>query len=312
MCGTSRLKQSTGRNIEAALFLTSCLTALVAVVSVGMGLVFGFAMEKGSVHVPSVIRDQMLFSSNRMLSMFLSAAGTSALVIAILKLVRAPTEDAFKEYSTHAKRGGLSLLLGGLILGLGMQLSGSCPGTVWIQAGGLVPKFHLVWAGGLTAALVFSYIHPTLQQSGLFEIGRDFIVRHPQLPDPYGITGFLVAAFFWGVVGIVHLLDPPAVSHGGNVLTQAMWHPAMAGLFVGLLELPAALVWKELFGSSQSYVTLISNLLASVGARSKSFAITILAADLFRFQATSTCKSTAVASITLIRSSSCWAQLLAQ
>jgi uncharacterized membrane protein YedE/YeeE len=40
---------------------------------------------------------------------------------------------AFGEYSTRSTRGPLALFVGGLVLGFGMQCSGSCPGTVFVQ-----------------------------------------------------------------------------------------------------------------------------------------------------------------------------------
>jgi hypothetical protein len=39
-----------------------------------MGLIFGFALEKGQVYVPEVIRGQFLFFDNTMLKMFLSGS----------------------------------------------------------------------------------------------------------------------------------------------------------------------------------------------------------------------------------------------
>jgi uncharacterized membrane protein YedE/YeeE len=180
--------------------------------------------------------------------------------------------EAFKEYSTSLQRGVLSLVVGGVVLGFGMSLSGSCPGTVWIQGGAFVSNALHVWAGGLTGALLFAYAHPLLEQSGLFGVGLSFIRRHATLPDSRGVTGFLVGAAMWSVVAIAHLLDPPQLAQtGGNVFTRISWHPAMAGLLVGLLEIPAVLFWKELIGSSQSYVTIASNVLGVFGEKSNAY-----------------------------------------
>lgn len=270
---------------------------MTGIVSSLMGLVFGFALQKGMVHLPSVIRSQFLFGQNRMLAMFLSAAGTSAVVVQLLKLAygRGPAMD---EYSARSTRGPLAVFVGGLVLGFGMQvsasplalflflfdflsfqLSGSCPGTVWVQAGALVPNFALVWLGGLLAAYSFSLLYSRIEnrfvvlvvlgivllsifsfESGFFSLGRSWLAARSELPALSNTSGFVLAAFFFVVVAAANYLDvtisasssSSSSSFSLGLLSRASWHPAAAGVLVGALELPAALVWNELIGSSQS------------------------------------------------------------
>lgn len=240
-----------------------------------MGAVFGFALNKGQVAIPAVIRGQFSFSVNLMLQMFLAAAGTSALCVALLKYLLGPDavahRFAFREYAALGTRGVVSALLGGLVLGVGMQLSGSCPGTVWVQAGAGAPGFVGVWTGGLVGALAFSLAFDPLSRAGFFRLGQ-LPSRAVALPDAHGLTGVAVAAVFFGVVAAVELLDPPRLaSSGGSLLQRHAWHPAASGMVVGLLQLPAALLWDELIGSSQAYVTLVGRAASAVGLRGTAY-----------------------------------------
>ena len=113
-------------------------SVFVILTSALMGLIFGTAMKKSNVFIPSVIRDQFSFRDYTMMMMFLAASATSALVLNVLQLIpetRWKEEKAEKEYEArHSNRGFLAVMLGGLLLGAGMQIAGSCPGTVWVQA----------------------------------------------------------------------------------------------------------------------------------------------------------------------------------
>jgi uncharacterized membrane protein YedE/YeeE len=113
------------------------------------GIVFGFAIEKGQVYLPSVIQNQMLFSQFIMLKMFLSAVATSkklkhyntvaiinilfetagASVFAVLSVI--PATKAYFKSAVDAYRVGLDSLstsksiVGGAMIGIGMTLSGA-------------------------------------------------------------------------------------------------------------------------------------------------------------------------------------------
>jgi hypothetical protein len=104
----------------------SLLTAIL--VGVGMGIVFGFLLEKSRVFEPGIIVGQMQLSNFIMLKVFLTAVATGAVVLAGLNgfdLVKLQPKAAL--YSAD--------LVGGLILGAGIALAGACPGTTLAQVG---------------------------------------------------------------------------------------------------------------------------------------------------------------------------------
>lgn len=121
-----------------------------------MGLVFGFALEKGRVFEPGVIVGQMQLRNFVMLKMFLSAVVTGLVVVAIMHGL------GIAKLSPKATLYGADIV-GGLLLGAGIALAGACPGTVAAQIGAGYRDAWATLAGGLAGALAFSYLEPTLK-----------------------------------------------------------------------------------------------------------------------------------------------------
>ncbi len=252
---------------------------LPMVVALLMGLAFGFALEKGQVYYPHVIREQLLFSRNTMLKMFLSAVAASSVVVAALRA--AGIDRVSAEYTTDLARGVPALVIGGMTLGVGMALAGSCPGTAWIQAGANVANWSYVLTGGLvgaedrtagrvcvwlsvltrtrTGSLLYSFLHSRydLSNTPLYTAGAKRL-RTLWISSPS--AGLLFAFGLALVVALTDRLSPEPAHAAADVswLRAIAWHPAVAGVVVGLLQLPAALVINELIGSSQSYVNVVA------------------------------------------------------
>ena len=124
--------------------------------ALSFGVLFGFFMNKGTVFVTPTIRKQMLFQRFAMLKMFLAAVGVSMLSVALLFLCSSNLyTKIFNGYVEHNSRRGskcflravmdacnsyflfdivvLHYMFGGTLIGLGMVICGSCPGTVFVQ-----------------------------------------------------------------------------------------------------------------------------------------------------------------------------------
>jgi len=88
-----------------------------------MGFIFGFALEKGRVFEPSVIRDQMLLNRFIMIKMFLSAAITSLLVNTIFSLYDDSSKyvQIARNNSFVSQIGSIAVICGSFILGVGIQ-----------------------------------------------------------------------------------------------------------------------------------------------------------------------------------------------
>ncbi|TPX58176.1 hypothetical protein PhCBS80983_g03324 [Powellomyces hirtus] len=125
-----------------------------------VGAAFGFVLEKTKVYVPSVIVDQMLFERFTMLKMFVTAAAGGMVVMSVLESFglfrRAPKSPVYLGLGLLGGFGGN--LVGGVLLGTGMSLSGSCPGTVLVQLGAGLRSAWTVMAGALAMSSSYGYL----------------------------------------------------------------------------------------------------------------------------------------------------------
>ncbi len=118
------------------------------IVGVAMGIVFGFALEKSRVFEPGIIVGQMQLRNFIMLKVFLTAVATGAVVLAVLNgLGYVKLQPKAAAYAAD--------LVGGLLLGAGISLSGACPGTTLAQIGAGYRDALFTLVGGLFGALPF-------------------------------------------------------------------------------------------------------------------------------------------------------------
>lgn len=153
----------------------SLLSAVL--VGLAMGVVFGLALEKSRVFEPGVIVGQMQLRNFIMLKVFLTAVATGAVVLAVLNgfgFVKLQPKAAL--YAAD--------IVGGLILGVGIALAGACPGTTLAQVGAGYRDALFTLAGGLSGAVVFSYLQPTLARTPLAS-GDGKIIFTDFLGTPY-------------------------------------------------------------------------------------------------------------------------------
>lgn len=120
-----------------------------------MGIVMGFAMEKGRVFEPGMMIGQFQMRNFIVLKMFLSAVATTLVVMVILTAVGAAT--------LHPKAAIYpATILGGLLFGAGMGLVGACPGTVAAQIGAGYNDAWMVLVGGFLGAMAYGYVEPAM------------------------------------------------------------------------------------------------------------------------------------------------------
>ncbi|KAJ3026189.1 UNVERIFIED_CONTAM: hypothetical protein HDU68_006063, partial [Siphonaria sp. JEL0065] len=127
-----------------------------------VGFLFGFALEKSKVYLPTLIVGQMRWTQLSMLIVFLGASLTGLLAIAILEKFALYTRKPKPPLALEGKNwfGGYgNNILGGLLVGFGMSLSGACPGTVLVQIGTGVPAAPYTVAGTIIGAVTYGYIH---------------------------------------------------------------------------------------------------------------------------------------------------------
>lgn len=256
---------------------------VIAPIALGMGVCFGFALEKGRVFEPSVIIDQMLFHRFQMMKMFLSAVTTSMVVMSTLRAFKrtAPYAEHSRAHFFAAPRGLPSVALGTALLGVGMSIGGACPGTTIIQLGAGVNQGLFIVLGGLMAAGLYSYYE---------SVFRPFIaVGRPQPENrtldkmagtSYARVALPMALALAAIVGGLEWVRPwyedvglsraeslPAHLSLASVLAMKAWPPQIAGIIVGLLQIPAVLLLTVTLGSASSFATVAINMIYGVCPR---------------------------------------------
>eukprot|EP00294_Goniomonas_avonlea_P011421 CAMPEP_0114561560 /NCGR_PEP_ID=MMETSP0114-20121206/12069_1 /TAXON_ID=31324 /ORGANISM="Goniomonas sp, Strain m" /LENGTH=373 /DNA_ID=CAMNT_0001747203 /DNA_START=15 /DNA_END=1136 /DNA_ORIENTATION=+ len=248
-------------------------TLFGAGVSSAMGFVFGCALEKGRVFAPELIVQQMLFKKFVMLKMFLGAGATTMVVFSAYSAfqpARKLLEDARNRWSPSNGRGVFAVAIGAGLLGVGMSLSGACPGTVAAQLGAGVPEAKYTIGGAFVATLVYGYMAKHLEG---FVSTKPIWTGHKQTLDrvlnvPYWKTGMPMALALAAVVGAVEIFVAPwateVTTGGSDALHAKAWPPILSGVLIGLNQLPALWALGKGIGSATGYATCVSKTLHAV------------------------------------------------
>jgi hypothetical protein len=178
------------------------------IIGIGMGVVFGFLLEKSRVFEPGIIVGQMQFRSFVMLKVFLTAVATGAVVLAAL--------NGFGLVKLHPKAALYAAdVIGGLILGVGIVLAGACPGTALAQIGAGYRDAIFTVAGGLCGAVAYSYLEPWLRTTFL-ATGQGKLVFSDLVGIPYWAGALVLAAVLAAILALLERRRPWREEVGPN------------------------------------------------------------------------------------------------
>ncbi|KAK3319264.1 hypothetical protein B0H66DRAFT_264402 [Apodospora peruviana] len=219
------------------------------------GAAFGAALTASGVYQPSVIISQLKFENFHMIQTFLTAAGTSAAVVtAANKLGYVQLKPRpYSSIGLFSKADGN--IIGGLLLGAGMMLSGACPGTVLAQVGVGVRSGLYALEGCAVAGIVWTgFLHPYLSSScGLKPAvsPKDKKEDEKQLAV-YECLGVSRSTVFLGLEAMFAAIITAAVMFS-SVGPEAKIPPVIGGLCIAAAQLLSILWRKQLIGTSTSY-----------------------------------------------------------
>jgi uncharacterized membrane protein YedE/YeeE len=229
-------------------------------IGLGIGILFGIALEKARVYEPAIIVQQMQLLNFTMMKVFLASALVGLNVISIL--YSSGLSDRYPK-TPHF----VADVLGGFILGMGMSLSGSCPGTVLVQLASGVETAKWSYAGGMLGALVFGYVEPAIRRSGILNESTkhktlDKLLNCPLLLLTI-IMDVLLLAFLLFLESYFPWYKDLSLSSPHLAvfpdMTSSTWSPYVCGVMIGLLQIPALLIAKRPLGTSSSYVSICGN-----------------------------------------------------
>ncbi|CAF0813990.1 unnamed protein product [Brachionus calyciflorus] len=239
---------------------------LIIVVMCLIGFLFGFILEKCKVYEPKFIRQQMIFNKFLMMKMFCSALATSMLSILILNFIaKNRFLKVFESYRDMLKPKSLLIVsAGGLILGLGMTIAGSCPGMIFVQLGAGVNYSYLTLIGGLLAAfthgLLNSYLTSTSKSDPIASKTIFEIVKINQI-----IVRIVMILLLGVAIAVMEIVIPWKKDYKFRnetkpffSVTSEVWHPILAGCLLGSLQFFSLLILSKSLGSSSSFSTVVS------------------------------------------------------
>ncbi|KAJ3041719.1 hypothetical protein HDV00_008807 [Rhizophlyctis rosea] len=253
------------------------------VVPFATGAAFGLALEKAKVYLPDIIINQMLFKNWTMATMFFTAAAGGTIIFAGLESAGIKQRSCRQPVSIGVKALGPygANIVGGTILGIGMTLSGSCPGTVFVQLGAGLPSAWYVLAGGVGAAFSYGYIAKYLQSHlptyGVKSSAKSLdsvLKQHPTITSSIvalSLTGAIYALtsltsyrhdIFSAYKGLIPASALTSTSSGPLYATA--WSPVTSGALVALLQLPSLLLSNTSIGLSSSYIELAALLIPRI------------------------------------------------
>ncbi|MFP4168204.1 MAG: YeeE/YedE thiosulfate transporter family protein [Desulfonatronovibrionaceae bacterium] len=163
-----------------------------------MGIVFGFALERGRVFEPGVLVGQFQLRNFLLAKVFLSAAATTLVVLAVLNGI-AGVELGPKPAVFPA------VILGGLMFGMGMALAGACPGTVMAQIGAGYRDAWFVLIGAVFGAMGYGYMQPVLNSVNT-SMGKVSLAH--ALGAPFWVIALVAAAVIAFLLAVLEKRKP--------------------------------------------------------------------------------------------------------
>lgn len=208
------------------------------------GVIFGSGLTISGVASPQVIRDQFQLTDFHMLVTFLTASASSAAILAAYnsrpnnkQLPVKPNSglDWIGKYDGN--------VIGGAMVGLGMTMTGACPGTVLVQATAGIGKSRLLTCSALIAGVTFM----KLKQSN--------ILRHSTSNQS---RDTVMSATGWSVSKTILTYQAVMVTTIAMALVFASRsampvHPVIGGLLIGLGQLSSVMLVARPVGVSSAY-----------------------------------------------------------
>lgn len=224
------------------------------------GSLFGASLLAATVHTPTIILDQLSLNSAHMLKVFLTASSISALII----YVSNRTRFANLPIRTNTSYGWFGAydanIVGGLLQGLGMALSGACPGTVLVQVALGRRVAPWIVAGGILGALTFVFGAEKVKRKGRVAVTP----KHTVAERLYARQEAVVLGYQALLIAVIVGVDRLGLSRKG----EWTWLGSIqGGIVVGLAQAASVLFARKTLGVSSAYADLAAHVKSVVNGK---------------------------------------------
>eukprot|EP01029_Cantina_marsupialis_P012391 TRINITY_DN2735_c0_g1_i1.p1 TRINITY_DN2735_c0_g1~~TRINITY_DN2735_c0_g1_i1.p1 ORF type:complete len:342 (+),score=103.14 TRINITY_DN2735_c0_g1_i1:30-1055(+) len=228
-----------------------------AFAGLGVGTLFGGSLAKSGVLNPDVIKGQFQLTNFTMAEVLLAAIGTGSVSIGLAKALGLKAEiNPFRPTSQ---------IIGGLMLGSGVALSGSCPGSIFGQLGSGVATAPYALMGSLAGGLTFSLIEPKI---------RDWWVAQnkgtPSIPEIVGVPLHKLSAPVLILCALLIIGMRKSFGKGKIGKGKGM-PPFVPGAFLGLLHMPLMAFFSKPVGSSSAFITVLNYVMKMFGMETNEY-----------------------------------------
>ncbi|THW56685.1 hypothetical protein D6D19_10596 [Aureobasidium pullulans] len=195
------------------------------------GTAFGAALAASGVYMPSVIIDQFRLTDFHMFQVFATAMGSRA-----QRPVRANARvSVWTPYDAN--------IAGGALVGIGMALSGACPGTVLVQLAQRIPSANATALGALFGAIVYVRTRDWMElKARPHEVAKQAPCKKTISEVFRASEAALYSIFRLGIAGVLSLTRAKI----GNSLVP----PVMGGLLIGSVQALSLLLISKPLGVS--------------------------------------------------------------
>lgn len=235
-------------------------------ISAILGFAFGFILEKCKVYEPIYIRQQMIFQKFIMMKMFFTALATSTLAIFLMNLfLKERYSIVFESYRDMLKsKSFLVLISGGLILGLGMQIAGTCPGMIFVQLGAGVGYSYVALIGGLLGGLVHGVLSSYMSRSSQSDQNASKTLFELFKIDA-NLTRIIFISLLYSAVILMEIFLPWQNDYNFRnketeffSFSSEVWPPYLAGLLLGSLQFFSIALASKSLGASSCFSSFAS------------------------------------------------------
>ncbi|KJX97064.1 YeeE/YedE family protein [Zymoseptoria brevis] len=206
------------------------------------GGLFGSALTISGVAAPSAIIGQFQFSDHHMVLTFLTASACGAPIFLLANRSQ-HVQISARQNSSFGWAGKFDgNVIGGTLLGIGMGLTGACPGTVLVQAAAGVAGSQLLLASGALAGVLYI---PWSQSNP----------KKPTAPAGKHSLSEATGYSFRTVLGTYEAALLAMITAALYLAPKGRYtvHPAVGGVLIGLAQASSVYFTKKPLGASAAY-----------------------------------------------------------
>ncbi len=213
--------------------------------SAASGGIFGAALTASGVYSPSVIISQLRLGNFHMIKSFIAASACSALIVVAANRAKYAklshrTDSSYGWFARYDAN-----VVGGLLQGIGMALTGACPGTVLVQLAVGIKSAWNVAAGCIIGGIAFVKLgqHLRRTKSEAASSPAKYTVQE-NLGLSTTSTVLLYEILCLVMITAATLLAP----------TRDHWlNPIVGGLLIGVAQATSVLFTRKTLGVSSAW-----------------------------------------------------------